>query len=91
MSRDRAEYTKVETRDFGTVQVFFEQNKGKLEMAELTVRSSAGTFIAELRPTDEPNSWSARYVRYVERHALGQIVHAGRNGCRAGKVCQTRM
>jgi len=56
MSRDRAEYTKVETRDFGTVQVFFEQNKGKLEMAELTVRSSAGTFIAELRPTDEPNS-----------------------------------
>ncbi len=55
MSRDRVEHSKLETRDLATIQAFLEQNADKLESAELSVRSSAGTYIAELRPTNEPS------------------------------------
>lgn len=54
MNRDRAEYAKLETRDLATVHGFIDQNADKLETAELTLHSSAGKFVAELRPTDEP-------------------------------------
>jgi hypothetical protein len=56
MRNDRAAYAKLETSDLAAVQSFLEQNASKLETAELTIRSSAGTYITELRPTDEPTS-----------------------------------
>jgi hypothetical protein len=56
MSRDRVEHTKLETSDLTAIQDFLKQNAGNLEMAELTIHSSAGTYIAELRPTNEPSS-----------------------------------
>ena len=56
MNRDRVKYAKVESKDLRTIQLFLEQNQTKLETAELSVRSSAGTYMAELRPTNEPSS-----------------------------------
>ncbi len=50
---DRARYTKLETTQKEDVAAFFEQRADELETAELTVRRSAGTYIAELRPTNE--------------------------------------
>lgn len=49
-------YTKLETTELKQVQAFVAQNASELEAAELSIRSSAGTFIAELRSTDEPIS-----------------------------------
>jgi hypothetical protein len=54
--RDRVSYTKLETSQKGDVVAFFEQKADELETAELTVRRSAGTYIVELRPTDEPST-----------------------------------
>lgn len=56
MSRDGVQRSMLESKDIATIQEFLEQNAGKLETAELTIRRSAGTYIAELRPTDEPIS-----------------------------------
>ena len=50
------QYTKLETQELTQVSQFMEANASKLETAELTVRRSAGVYIAELRPTDEPMS-----------------------------------
>jgi hypothetical protein len=54
--RDRASYTKLETRQKGDVTAFFELKVDELETAELTIRRSAGIYIVELRPTDEPST-----------------------------------
>jgi hypothetical protein len=55
-SRDRVNYEKLESSDLNAVAGFLEAHASKLETAELTVRSSAGIYTAELRPTDEPIS-----------------------------------
>jgi hypothetical protein len=55
-SRDGVSYTKLETSQIGDVATFLEQKANQLEAAELTVRRSAGTYIVELRPTDEPST-----------------------------------
>jgi hypothetical protein len=47
---------ELKTRNIQDVVAFLEQNADKLEAAELSVRSSAGSYIAELRPTNEPTS-----------------------------------
>jgi hypothetical protein len=52
-NRDRASYTKLETSEEKDVAAFFEDKADILETAELTVRRSAGIYIAELRPSDE--------------------------------------
>jgi hypothetical protein len=49
---DGVEHSKLETNDLAIIQGFLEQNADKLETAELAIRSSAGTYIAELRPTN---------------------------------------
>ena len=53
MKNDRA--AKLETTDMEAVKEFVEKNGPLLETAELSVRSSAGVYIAQLRPTDEPS------------------------------------
>jgi tRNA U54 and U55 pseudouridine synthase Pus10 len=55
-SRDRVKYSKLETNDLRKVQAFLEQSADQLERAELSIRTSAGNYIAELRSTDEPMS-----------------------------------
>jgi hypothetical protein len=47
---------ELRTNEIQDVIKFVEQNAGKLETAELSIRSSAGNYIAELRSTDEPTS-----------------------------------
>jgi hypothetical protein len=56
ISRDRTGYAKLETKELAQVKTFLEQNATKLETAELSVRSSAGNYIAELRPIEDPKS-----------------------------------
>ena len=50
------QHSKLETKELRQITRFLELNAQDLEMAELTVRRSAGVYIAELRPTDEPIS-----------------------------------
>ena len=45
---------ELKTRDINDVFAFLKQNAEKLEAAELSIRSSAGNYIAKLRPTNEP-------------------------------------
>jgi len=56
MSRDRVQHSRLESKDLATIQEFLAQHAGNLETAELAIRSSAGVYIAELRPTDEATS-----------------------------------
>ena len=55
-NRDRASYTKLETRELEDVKCLLGEKADQLETAELTVRRSAGIYTAELRPTDESTS-----------------------------------
>ena len=57
--RDRAGYERLETSDIRKVSAFLEQNAENLETAELTVRSSAGSYIVEMRSTNETISISS--------------------------------
>ena len=50
------QYTKLQTEDLEQVKHFVEVNAPKMEAAELTVRRSAGVYVIEVRPTDEPIS-----------------------------------
>ena len=52
--RDKVSYAKLETSQMKDVSAFLEQKADELETAELIVRRSAGIYIAELRPTNEP-------------------------------------
>lgn len=45
---------ELKTSDVRDVIEFVERNAEKLEMAELSIRRSAGIYIADVRPTDEP-------------------------------------
>lgn len=47
-------YSKLETSDLKQVHDFVNINAEKLETAELTVKRSAGVYVVEIRPTDEP-------------------------------------
>jgi hypothetical protein len=54
-NRDRANHARLETSQIEDVKSFLDQKSNQLETAELTVRRSAGTYIVQLRSTDEPS------------------------------------
>jgi hypothetical protein len=45
---------ELKSNDLGTVEKFLRDNAHALETAELSIRSSAGLYIAQLRSTEEP-------------------------------------